>query len=207
MVQNTILSLFPHESSGRVAEVLGTHHIQLRAKRSVSGKLGDFRPARNGGKHQISLNARLNPYATLLVFLHELAHLLVWKEHGEGVRPHGKEWKKCFGSLIRAWAAEGLFHQSLQAVLMPYAKRVKATGLGDAALSRALGMFDQGDAGDEDLVFLEDMPGDSLFSTRNGRAFRKMDRVRTRYKCLCMDNRRVYLFHPMTRVKRVKAGR
>ncbi len=207
MVPNTILSLFPHESSGRVLEVLNTHHIELRARCSASGKLGDFKPARNGGKHRISLNARLNPYATLLVFLHELAHLLVWKTHGEGVRPHGKEWKKDFGSLIRAWVAEGLFHQSLQDLLMPYAKRVKATGLGDPALSRALSMFDRPDTGDEDLVFLEDMPGESLFSTRNGRAFRKLDRVRTRYKCLCMDNRRVYLFHPMTKVKRMMAGR
>ncbi len=48
----------------------------------------------------IELNNDLTPYFMLIVFLHEWAHYITWKEFGNRVSPHGKEWKQNFRYLL-----------------------------------------------------------------------------------------------------------
>lgn len=56
---------------------------------------------------------------------------------------------------------------------------------------------------DTDYVkqFLEELVFDSVFSIPNGTIFRKGNKVRTRYKCYCLNNKRWYLISPAMKVK------
>ena len=198
--QKEILARFlPVEAVEYIVDVLSRNHIRLKISRGRLTKLGDFRPGLNGAPHRITVNGTLNVYAFLLVFLHELAHVYVWEQFGSKVAPHGREWKQGYGALIREYVSLGFFHPSLQEQLVEFSYRVKAAGIGHATLARALRMFDH-ETETDGLVFLEEVPGQSFFMAANGRRFKKEQQLRKRYRCLCLDNNRNYLFHPMARV-------
>lgn len=195
----------PVQALEEVARLIETHQFQMNVRRGRLSKMGDFRPARQGLPHRISVNGDLNIYAFLMVFLHELAHLLVWEQYGRRVSPHGREWKDAFGRMLRDFVRKGYFHPNLREALTDYSFRVKASGLGSAELQRQLRLFDPEPLSDTPEVFLEEVPYRSLFVASNGRMFRKEDQLRKRYRCLCLRNKRTYLFHPMARVTLVEA--
>ena len=190
----------PVQAVEEVARLIESHRIQMKIRRGRLSKLGDFRPASMGRPHQVSINGNLNIYAFLMVFLHELAHLLVWEQYGKSVNPHGKPWKDSFGRLLREFVSKGFFHPSLAEAMIEYSFRVKAAGMGSPELQRQLRMFDPEPDQQSDHVFLEEVPYRSLFMAANGRVFRKEDQLRKRYRCLCLRNKRTYLFHPMAKV-------
>ncbi|MBW6498379.1 MAG: hypothetical protein K0B09_08335 [Bacteroidales bacterium] len=198
--KETLARFVPVEALEEVAGLLVQHRIQLKVRRARLSKLGDFRPSRNGSPHEITINGTLNVYAFLLVFLHEFAHLLVWEKHGRATAPHGKVWKDTFGYLLREALAKGYFHQSLHEAIHDYSYRVKASGVAAPELQRQLRLFDRETALAQEKVFLEDIPANSLFVASNGRLFRKEEKLRKRYRCLCLQNKRAYLFHPMAEV-------
>ena len=47
---------------------------------------------------------------------------------------------------------------------------------------------------------IEELPLDSVFTLKDGRKFKKGERVRKRYRCLCLDNGNIYLFNPLAEV-------
>ncbi len=220
---------FPVEAVDHIGQVLTDYRIRLKVNRGRATRLGDFKPAVNGGLHRISVNGDLNIYAFLLVFIHELAHLQVHEEfRGKSdsmhrsahiiparimpqsariipprIMPHGKEWKRQFGELIRLYVEKGYFHPLLHESLLQYSHRVKASGIASEPVARALRLFD--DHGEKDpFILLEELDDLGVFSSRSGRQFRKGAKLRKRYRCLCLDNQRTYLFHPMAAVRPVK---
>ncbi len=201
MSQKTIKHLlprfFPVESVDYLMDLIVHHKLILKISHGRSSKLGDFRPSRNGTPHKISVNGDMNMFACLLIFLHELAHLIVWEQFGRAGKPHGAEWKRCYGQLIRDFVHMGYFHPSLYSSLMEYSSRVKASGLASERLIRDLQLFDNDH---NQLALLEDIPETGRFSTRSGRMFSKQEKLRKRFKCICLSTKRIYLFHPMTRV-------
>jgi SprT protein len=199
----------PVESVSHISQMVERYRIRLRITRGRATKLGDFKPEVNGGGHQITVNGDLNIYAFLLVFTHELAHLLVHERHQNQLQttkvfrqtaPHGKEWKKQYGELIRLFVGQGYFHPLLDESLLQYSHHVRASGVASDDVVRELRLFDNGQAQDG-LLLLEEVPGNAYFYSRTGRLFRKGERVRKRFRCCCMDNQRAYLFHPMARVR------
>lgn len=196
-VVETLSRFFPVESVDYIMDLCRRDSFRLKICRGRISKLGDFRPSVSGKPHVITLNGDLNVYACLLIFLHELAHLYVWKLHGRSKKPHGLEWKTTFGQLIREFIDKGYFHPSLSSSLTAYSHKVKATGMADKQLLRELMVFD-GEHQQHSL--LEEIPDKGYFLTRSGKMFRKGERLRTRYKCLCLDTRKSYLFHPLARV-------
>ena len=200
--KDTLARFVPVEALDEVVSLIDIYQIKLKIRKSRLSKLGDFRPGINGRLPQISLNGNLNVYAFLLVFLHELAHHIVWEKYGRAAAAHGKAWKETFGFLLRDFAHKGFFHSSLTEAVIDYSFKVKASGLASASLQRQLRMFDKEPDNDNDneKVFLEDMPERSLFVAANGRLFRKEGKLRKRYRCLCVRNKRTYLFHPMAEV-------
>ncbi len=179
--------------------LLKQYHVRVRISRERHSKLGDFRPGNGLTSHVVSVNANLNPYEFLLVALHELAHAAVYKNHGRRVAPHGKEWKTRYGAFIREAVDRAMFHQSLHHLLYEYSYRVKAGGIADSALVRALKVF--GDSQEQQTwLFLEDVPDAGIFRTRRGRRFVRGEKVRTRVRCLCLQTKRQYLVHSMTKV-------
>ncbi len=174
----------------------------LIAGRNNVSRMGDFMPLGHGSKHRIRVNAGLSPQLFLLVLLHELAHLHVYLECGDASlrRPHGKQWKICFGALIRRFLEMGCFHPQLHGVLLAYSKNVKASGLGSLALAKAMRDIEESREGALGWVFLDELPHNTLFFLRNGRAFRKLEKRRTRYLCLCARSGKKYLINHQARV-------
>ncbi len=210
---------FPVEAADHIGQLLTDYRIRLKVSRGRATRLGDFKPAVNGGLHRISVNGDLNIYAFLLVFIHELAHLQVYNQfRGKSasvhmptsikptlprITPHGKEWKRQFGELIRLYIDKGYFHPLLHASLLHYSHRVRASGIASEPVARALRLFD--DHGEKDpFILLEELPEQGVFSSRSGRQFRKGTLLRKRYRCLCLDNQKTYLFHPMSSVRPVQ---
>jgi len=195
----TLARFFPVEAADRIASLLDEYAVQLKVSRTRVSKLGDFRPGRGSGWHRISVNANLNQYEFLLVFLHELSHLIVYQTHGRSVLPHGKEWKAVYGGLIREFTETRMFHPALHDQLLRYSQRVKASGVADISLALALRMFDKSDD-DQGWHYLEEIPEKSLFRARSGKVFRKGERIRKRFRCFCLNNNLSYLIHPMAHV-------
>lgn len=72
-----VFPYFPAEAVSSMEQLLAQYRIRIYAKKRRHAKLGDFKPGTRVKPHQITVNSDLNPYAFLLVFLHELAHLQV----------------------------------------------------------------------------------------------------------------------------------
>ena len=197
-IHELLSRFFPLESVDLIRELVDAHHFQLHFRRGRATKLGDFRPAMNGKKAVITINGDLNVYASLIIFLHELAHLLVWKEQAQREAPHGKRWKECFGQLLRQFADQGCFHPTLTDSLIDYSYSVKASGIGNEAMLKELRRFDQTD---DETQLLGELPERTYFLTKTGRLFRKGEQLRKRYKCFCLDNKKTYLFNPLAKVK------
>jgi SprT protein len=198
LTKDKLSKYFPVESVDQVVALIEQHRISLKMSGRRTTKLGDFKPPSSGKPARITINGDMNVYSCLLIFLHELAHLLVWESYGRQASPHGKAWKQVFGHLIREFVGSGHFHRSLMDALMDYSHHVKATGLADEVVVKQLRMFDHEVY---DHVFLEELPDQAYFVTKNGKMFRKENQIRTRYKCYCPENRRFYLFHPLAKVK------
>ena len=52
---------------------------------------------------------------------------------------------------------------------------------------------------------LEQIPEGSTFSLLNGKTFKKGSLIRKRYRCVRMDNKKVYLVNPLVRVELIES--
>ncbi len=188
----------PDQAIEQVYSWITMYKVHLKISRGRKSKLGDYRPPIRHPHHRISINHDLNPYSFLITFVHELAHLLVFNAHKTSVAPHGKEWKLAFKELIDVLIADNIFPEELAGVLKKSMRNAKASSGSDLILTRMLQQYDH--AEDQDKTRVEDLDLGTIFSTQNGRSFQKGEKVRTRYKCLNLKNKKVYLFHPLTAV-------
>ncbi|MFW5706640.1 MAG: SprT-like domain-containing protein, partial [Bacteroidota bacterium] len=192
---------FPEETVDQVSSILLRHAIQLKLTRTRITKLGDYRPPLRGKGHRITINGSLGRHMIYLVFLHELAHLLVWNKYGNKARPHGRQWKEEFASLLQNAIYHALIPGHLKEQVLDFSKNIKATFAAHPALWKALRVIDSGSL---QQVMVEDIPLDGLFVAANGRLFKREDKIRTRYRCYCLSNHRRYLFHAMAVVQPVE---
>lgn len=185
-----------------VCQTIDEEHINLRITAIRSTRLGDFRPPRQpGAAYRISINHNLNPYQFLITFVHELAHLQVYKKYKNSVQPHGIEWKRSFRTLMQLYFEQQIFPEDLTKTLKNYLKNAKAASGSDLELSRCLKQYD---LNPQQLPTVEDLPDGSIFSIAGGRSFIKGERLRKRYKCQCLHSKKWYLFSPMAEVSVLK---
>jgi len=169
----------------------------LKITRGRKTKLGDYRPPVRHSNHRISINHDLNPYAFLITFIHELAHLLVFEQYGTRALPHGKEWKAEYRKLMLEFFKLNVFPPELQKMLEESILNAKASTFSELALSRLLKTYDKPNG----EIHLETLPENTVFTIYNGRKFVKGGKLRKRYKCRSLQNNRMYLFNPLTPVK------
>lgn len=169
--------------------------VQLKITRSRSTKLGDYRSPLNGNGHRISINHDLNPYSFLITLIHELAHLIVWEKFGNKVKPHGKEWKSVFGELMGPVMKTRVFPEDVEEALRKYLKNARAASGSDITLTKVLLSYDK-----KTHLMLEDLPAEAVFRIHNGREFRKGEKLRKRYRCVCLHSRKNYLINPLMKV-------
>jgi predicted SprT family Zn-dependent metalloprotease len=178
-----------------IIEWLQQYRIHLHVSRNRVTKLGDFRPRSGEQVQKITVNYDLNPYEFLITLVHEIAHVEVWKQQQNRVRPHGREWKRVYSRLLSRFLNKSLFPPDLEMALSRHAARPLAASGSDLELARVLKSYDI-----KTRITLEDIPERAAFRIHNGKRFRKMDKRRKRYRCLCLDNKKIYLVHPMTSV-------
>jgi len=188
----------PEPTVDKVHNLIVSNKIYLRISRKRMSKFGDYRPPVYNGQHKISVNHDLNPFAFLITLIHEIAHLQVWNKYANKVKPHGKEWQLQFRELMQQFLGRGIFPADLEQALNDYLIRAKASSTSDRDLTKILMQYD---AAEQPGVFIENLPAETKFTFHNGRRFIKKDKLRKRYKCLCIDNGRMYLFSPVARVE------
>ena len=199
-VTDLLQKYLPLQAVEPIRSLIDKYQVDLTITRDRKTKRGDFRPGVNGRRHHITVNGNLNKYEFLLVVLHELAHVYVFNKHARHTAPHGKEWKETFGAFIRQSVEKKLFDPSLDALLDEYSYKIKASGISDVELTRALKTFDER----QDACtwqFLDELPDGGVFETKNKRRYVKAGKIRKRYRCICMTTKREYAFNPVAEVR------
>lgn len=153
-------------------------NFEFKVKRPRQTKFGDYRFDLRTGKKVISINNNLNPYAFLITYLHEIAHLVAFEKYGRKIKPHGREWKEVFVMLAKPMMSENVFPKPVLNALENYFKNPKATSCSDPDLYQVLKRFD----GDKDIPLLKDIAINETFQF-NGRLFLKLEKKRTRSLC------------------------
>ncbi len=194
----------PENAIDIVNSIIVDYKIKLRICNSRKSKIGDYKPPVNGIIHKISINGDLHKNYFLLVFLHEFAHLLVWKKHRRKAKPHGSEWKSYFGMLIRDFIKRGCFDAGITDVLQKFSENPKATIAGNADLWLKLKQMN-GELNNS--ISIGELSEGDLFKTCNGKVFIKDKRIRTRYRCKCVQTNRWYLLHPLADITPVEKNK
>ncbi len=198
MTEKEILAQYiPEAAVDGVLNRIIEKRIHLKISRSRKTKLGDYRPPVRHSNHRITINHDLNPYAFLITFIHELAHLLVFEQYKNKVAPHGKEWKNEYKRLMIEFFKLNIFSPELQKALDDSIQNAKASTFSELELSRLLKNYDKPNG----QIHLETLQAETVFIIHNGKKFVKGEKLRKRYQCRSLQNNRFYLFHPLTPVK------
>lgn len=200
MDERDILSKYiPKPLVDPVLEIIKEKSIHLKISRERKSKLGDFRPKTNHLPHRISVNHNLNPYAFFMTFIHEVAHLVTFESLKNLQKPHGEAWKSNFRLLMKPFLGKGYFPDDLEQSIIKYMNHIKASSHVDIAFTKMLRKYDDRDSG---MLLEELQPGD-IFLFEQQRKFKVIEKRRTRYKCLDIKSKRIYLVHALTPVLKV----
>ncbi|WP_410222132.1 SprT-like domain-containing protein [Pedobacter sp.] len=186
----------PQEAAPVIARWIDYFQCEFKISKKRNTKLGDYRHPYRGEGHKISVNNDLNPYAFLVTTVHEFAHLLTWNEHKNKVKPHGSEWKNNFKKMMNPFFEMNVFPPDVYQSITKYLNNPSASSCTDLVLARSLKKYDQ----KIDKVHVEQVPLKAVFRLEDGRRFEKGERIRKRYRCICLDNHKVYLFNPLAEV-------
>ncbi|MCB0802805.1 MAG: SprT-like domain-containing protein [Flavobacteriales bacterium] len=191
----------PKEAISLMIKWLNENRIHLRISQSRKTKLGDFRPGLKNKTHRISVNGDLNPFHFLITFTHEVAHAVIWDKYQRKVNPHGQEWKNCYSEMLEIMMQQVNFPHELIEELEIHINAPKASSCSDPRLYKALKKYDKYSKG----VFLEDLQEGDLFVLNENRVFKKGKKRRTRYECIDLDKKRLYLVSGHAEVRLVTA--
>ncbi len=200
---STLQDYLPAETFEAVLQYLQQYKVHLTVTRERKSILGDYRHRHLDKNHRISINGNLNSYAFLITLLHELAHLLTFEKFGNRVAAHGKEWKQVFSQLLAVFIEKNVFPSDIRFALLQSLYDPAASSCADEVLLRALKKYD---AGSSHLVFVESLADGNLFKTHDGKVFRKIERVRKRFKCEEVKTKKLYLFSPVYEVEKVETA-
>lgn len=190
----------PPNTFAPVAEYLQQYKVHLTITRERKSILGDYRNAIHNRNHRISVNGNLNTYSFLITLLHELAHLLTFDKYGNRVQSHGKEWKTLFAQLLAQFIKSKVFPADIEKELVASLSNLAASSCAEDGLMRILRRYD---AKHEGQMLIEEIPAHGLFKLKDGRVFKKGDKLRKRYRCEEVGTKKVYLFSPVYEVEMV----
>jgi SprT protein len=194
---HTLQKYLPAGSAEYAHDLLWQYGIQLHIKKPRKTKLGDYRPPRLGEPHRISINNDLNPYAFLITFLHETAHLVNFEQNGFKVKPHGAEWKQCFKKVSQPVLTTELLPKEVFKAVALYLGNPSASSCTSPELVRALKVYDRND----DLhVLLETLPYGAHFLLKE-RLFQKGEKLRSRFRCVEIKTNKWYFVPALIEVK------
>ncbi len=188
----------PEGSFEDVSHYLLHYKVHLTITRERKSVLGDYRNALAEKNHRISVNGNLNQYAFLITLLHELAHLFTYERFGHRVQAHGAEWKNEFSKILAQFLLKKIFPPDINRALLKTLQNPAASSCADTGLLRVLHVYDEKKDG---VALVESIPDGSVFKIKDGRIFKKIERIRKRIKCVEVDTGRIYLFSPVYEVE------
>jgi len=168
--------------------------VLVRVVRPRRTKLGDYRSATRTQPHRVSVNTDLNKYAFLVTLVHEFAHYSTYTKTKRWGQPHGSFWKNEYQRLMRPFMSRSVFPADVLHALEHHLRDAPASSCTDHDLMRVLRNYDR-----DPRALLEELPERSVFRF-NELIFVKGPRLRKRYKCHCLNNRRSYLIDPLAEV-------
>ncbi len=169
----------PAETTPTFLTWLNGRDVMVKLSRSRKTKRGDFTATGGGRAPVITVNRDLGSYSLAVTLTHEIAHFFTWERHKRSVKPHGPEWKRCFGEMLNELAQVNSLPEEFKIAIRSHAEKPKASSFRDLNLYRTLCKLD----GTDD-VWLENLnDGDEFFL--KGKKFRRERKRRTR--CLCVE--------------------
>ncbi len=198
-MNNILQKYIPEKSVPLVCYLINEHKINLKIVSQRQTKHGDFRTFPNG-QTQITVNNNLNPHQFLLTLIHEIAHHVTHKKFGR-VQPHGKHWKTVFQHLMLPFLQPDIYPKEILPHLANYLKNPKASTDTDVNLSLAL----RGGQAEIGKNFIFEIPIESVFQFKNT-LYKRGNKRRTRYECLNLTNKKVYLFNQNAEVELVASN-
>lgn len=195
-----LASYLPEGTFEQVITYITEYKVHLTITRERQSVLGDYRHPYDNKGHRISINGGLNKYAFLLTLLHEIAHLVTFIKYGHRVSAHGKEWKQEYSMILREFVGKQYMPHDVEASVRESLHNPAASSCADEALMRVLKRYDRQK---ENHYLVEQLPTGQLFKTKDGRVFRKGERIRKRFRCEEVPSKRIYLFSPVYEVELV----
>jgi hypothetical protein len=188
----------PPNTFDPVAVYIQQYKVHLTITRERKSILGNYRNAHASKNHRITVNGNLNRFSFLITLLHEMAHLLTFEQYGHRVQPHGREWKQVFGNLLASFIQKKIFPHDLEQELISSLANPAASSCAEEGLMRILRRYD---AKTDGLLMVEEVPFGSMFRLKDGRVFKKGEKLRKRYRGEEVGSARVYLFSPVYEVE------
>ena len=198
---DALKAYLPDGSFELVMPLILQHRVHLTITRHRQTKLGDYRNAWGNKNHRISINGNLNKYSFLITLLHELAHLLAYEQFGNRIQPHGREWKKTYGSILKDFLAKQLFPPVIAEELKATLHNPAASSCAEDDLQRILMQYDVKRPG---VKLVEQLANGQHFRIPGGRVFVRGEKVRKRFKCFELPHMKPYLFSPLYEVIEVQ---
>lgn len=196
---SNIENFVPTASIPLLSKYLVHWEVNLVVTRKRLTKHGDFRALPKGG-HQITVNEMPNPYRFLITTVHEIAHLITYKDFGVGIKPHGKEWKHTYRKIMLPFLIPEIFPQELLKILQLHFRNPKASSETDTKLTLVLNKFDP----ENKKNYIFELEDGSVFEIHNGRRFIRGKKRTKRYECREVNGKRLYLFSPHAQVIKIE---
>lgn len=196
---SNIENFVPTASIPLLSKYLVHWEVNMVITRERLTKHGDFRALPKGG-HQITVNEMPNPYRFLITTVHEIAHLITYKDFGVGIKPHGKEWKHTYRKIMLPFLIPEIFPQELLKILQLHYRNPKASSETDTKLTLVLNKFDP----ENKKNYIFELEDGSVFEIHNGRRFIRGKKRTKRYECREVNGKRLYLFSPHAQVIKIE---
>ena len=174
--------------------LIDDENLSIKVVKQRITKHGDFRKS-NNQKCIITINKCNNKYRFLMTLIHEIAHYYTYKEN-KFAKPHGIKWKTMFKNISKPFLNNSIFPENLLNSLQEHMKNPMSSFSYDSKVSKELDKYDDEN---DDLVYLDELPINSVFKYR-GKRFIKIEKKRKRYLCECVSDKRNYLFVSHARV-------
>ena len=199
--RSVISKYIPESSVEYVLHLWLQTPFHFRVTQARQSKHGDYEYNPKKHSHTITLNGSLNPYLFLITFIHEVAHLRNYEQHGQRVAPHGQCWKSNFQQLMDPVLNEYHFPPELLARLRQHMENPKATSDSDFELTRILRHYDKKINGRSSI--LESIrPGEKFIL--GGKVYRKIVSKRTRALCKEMGSGKEYYISEISYIEKIQ---
>lgn len=196
----SVSQFFPQAALEYCYDLWIQHDFTFKVSKDRLTKLGDFRYHKISRQYQVSVNRGLNPYAFLLTYIHEVAHVHTYRQFKDRCKPHGREWQESFRQLAAPLLTPTVFPDDILQPLKSYLQNPAASTSGCMPLTIALRAYDRQTS--EQQLLLAALETGTKFIFKN-RTFLKIGRKRTRALCRDLQNGQNYLIPEVAQVQAV----